>query len=142
MRAISRARTRLEAFMANCLRPHVLASFGVIALFSAAAIASPAPQGQEQSKDAASRPLAWAYAVQEPTPPPPPPTDDADVKQLPGSTQSFTMKQIRDTGNPVDWFPGDHPPMPTIVAHRRSPKRKPVDRQLRFVPLPERQGPS
>ena len=125
MRAISRARIRLEAFMANCLRPHVLASFGVIALFSAAAIASPAPQGQEQSKDAASRPLAWAYAVQEPTPPPPPPTDDADVKQLPGSTQSFTMKQIRDTGNPVDWFPGDHPPMPTIVAHRRSPNANP-----------------
>ena len=31
------------------------------------------------------------------------------------------MKQIRDTGNPVDWFPGDHPQMPTIVAHRRSP---------------------
>jgi cytochrome c553 len=115
----------LEAFMANRIRPHVLGSFAVMALFSAAAIASPAPQGQDQSKDAASRPLAWAYAVQEPAPPPPPPTDDAEVRQLPGSTQSFTMKQIRDTGNPVDWFPGDHPPMPTIVAHRRSPNANP-----------------
>jgi len=35
------------------------------------------------------------------------------------------MKQIRDTGNPVDWFPGDHPPMPSIVAHRRSPTANP-----------------
>jgi cytochrome c553 len=31
------------------------------------------------------------------------------------------VKQLRDTGNPVDWFPSDHPPMPAIVAHRRSP---------------------
>jgi len=115
----------MEALMANYFRPHVLASFGVIALFSAVAIASPAPQGQEQNKDAASRPLAWAYAVLEPGPPPPPPTDDAEVRSIPGSTQSFTMKQIRDTGNPVDWFPGDHPPMPTIVAHRRSPTANP-----------------
>lgn len=111
--------------MANCFRPQVIASLGVIALFSAAAMASPAPQGQQQGKDAASRPLAWAYAVQEPGPPPPPPTDDADVRSIPGSTQSFTMKQIRDTGNPVDWFPGDHPTMPTIVAHRRSPTPNP-----------------
>ena len=111
--------------MANCFRPQVIASLAVIALFSAAAMASPAPQGQQQGKDAASRPLAWAYAVQEPGPPPPPPTDDADVRSVPGSNQSFTMKQIRDTGNPVDWFPGDHPPMPTIVAHRRSPTPNP-----------------
>ena len=105
--------------MANCFRPHFLASFAVMALFSASAMAAPPPQGQDQNKPA--HPLAWAYAVQEPAAPPPPPTDDAEVRQIPGSTQSFTMKQIRDTGNPVDWFPGDHPPMPAIVAHRRSP---------------------
>jgi cytochrome c553 len=108
--------------MANGSRPQVLASLAVMALFSAAAMAAPSPQGQDQNKPAAQRPLAWAYAVQDPpATPPPPPTDDADVKSIPGSTQSFTMKQIRDTGNPVDWFPGDHPQMPTIVAHRRSP---------------------
>ena len=107
--------------MANCFRPHVLASFAVMALFSAAAIAAPSPQGQDQNKDAAPHPLAWAYAVPAAPLPPPPATDETAVKQIPGSTQSFTVKQIRDTGNPVDWFPGDHPPMPTIVAHRRSP---------------------
>src|SRR3981189_1322566 len=107
--------------MANCFRTHVLGSFAVMALFSAAAIAAPAPQGQNQNKDAAPHPLAWAYAVPETPLPPPPPIDEGAVKQIPGSSQSFTMKQIRDTGTPVDWFPGDHPPMPSIVAHRRSP---------------------
>ncbi len=107
--------------MANCFRTHVLGSFAVMALFSAAAIAAPPPQGQDQNKDAAPHPLAWAYAVPETPLPPPPPIDEGAVKQIPGSSQSFTMKQIRDTGNPVDWFPGDHPPMPSIVAHRRSP---------------------
>ncbi len=110
--------------MANCFRPHILASFGVMALFSAAAMAAPAPQGQDQNKSA-QHPLAWAYAVQEPGPPPPPPTDDADVRSIPGSTQSFTMKQVRDIANPVDWFPGDHPAMPAVVAHRRSPGANP-----------------
>ncbi len=103
--------------MANCFRTHVLGSFAVMALFSAAAIAAP-PQGQDQNKDATPHPLAWAYAVLEAPLPPPPATDETAVKQIPGSTQSFTVKQLRDTGNPVDWFPGDHPPMPSIVAHR------------------------
>ena len=110
--------------MANCFRTHVLGSFAVMTLFAAAAIAAP-PQGQDQNKDAAPHPLAWAYAVLEAPLPPPPATDETAVKQIPGSTQSFTVKQLRDTGNPVDWFPGDHPPMPSIVAHRRSPTTNP-----------------
>ena len=109
--------------MTNYFRPHFLASLAVMALFSAAAIAAPPQQAQDQK--AAPNPLAWAYAVPEAPLPPPPPIDEAAVRQIPGSTQSFTMKQIRDTGNPVDWFPGDHPPMPTIVAHRRSPTANP-----------------
>ena len=107
--------------MANCFRPHVLASFAVMALLSGAAMAAPPPQGPDQNKDDAAHPLPWAYAVLDPPLPPPPATDDGALKQIPGSSQSFTMKQIRDTGNPVDWFPTDHPPMPAIVAHRRSP---------------------
>ena len=106
--------------MANYFRSHVLVSFAVMALASSAAIAAPSPQGQDQNKDA-PHPLAWAYAVPPAPLPPPPAVDEAAVKSIPGSTQSFTMKQIRDTGNPVDWFPTDHPPMPSIVAHRRSP---------------------
>src|ERR1700730_18041999 len=112
--------------MEKNIRPHFLASLGVMALFSAAAVAAPPPQAQQpQDQNAAPHPLAWAYAVPPAPLPPPPAVDETAVKQIPGSTQSFTMKQIRDTGNPVDWFPGDHPPMPQIVAHRRSPTANP-----------------
>jgi cytochrome c553 len=30
---------------------------------------------------------------------------------------SFTLAQVRDSFGPADWFPGDHPAMPEIVAH-------------------------
>ena len=111
--------------MANCFRPHLLGSLAVMGLLSAAAIAAPPPQGPDQTKDAAPHPLPWAYAIPEAPLPPPPTTDDGTLKHISGSDQTFTMKQIRDTGNPVDWFPGDHPQMPAIVAHRRSPTANP-----------------
>jgi len=43
------------------------------------------------------------------------------MKQLPGSTFSFTRQQISDGFGPADWFPGDHPTMPDIVAHGKKP---------------------
>jgi cytochrome c553 len=110
--------------MGNCFRRQYLALFAVMALFFAAAMAAPPLQAQAQGQPQAPvHPLAWAYAVLDtpPPPPPPPPPDDGTLLHLPGSTQAFTKKQIGDIANPVDWFPGDHPPMPTIVAHRRSP---------------------
>jgi len=111
--------------MANHLRAYFLGSFAVMALVSATVFTAPA-QAQEPNADPSQRPLAWAYAVlPAPLPPPPPITDEAKLYHLPGSDQAFTMKQLRDTGNPVDWFPGDHPTMPSIVAHRRSPTANP-----------------
>lgn len=47
--------------------------------------------------------------------------DGSDVRQLPGSTKSFTYKQIEDEFSPKDWFPNEHPPMPAIVAFGRKP---------------------
>lgn len=41
---------------------------------------------------------------------------DTTQHKAPGSTLSFTAAQIRDTYGPADWFPGDHPTMPEIVA--------------------------
>jgi cytochrome c553 len=41
---------------------------------------------------------------------------DTTQHQAPGSTLRFTAAQIRDTYGPADWFPGDHPVMPEIVA--------------------------
>jgi cytochrome c553 len=71
---------------------------------------------------AAGEPPAWAYAI--PLPPPaaaPAAPPDTSIKQLPGSTLSFTRQQISDGFGPADWFPGDHPTMPDIVAHGKRP---------------------
>lgn len=69
---------------------------------------------------AAQGPPAWAYAI----PPAPPagapaaaqPAPDTSLKSLPGSTFQFTRAQISDRFGPADWYPGDHPQMPDIVA--------------------------
>jgi cytochrome c553 len=71
---------------------------------------------------AAGEPPAWAYAI--PLPPPagaPAPAPDTSSKQIPGSTLSFTRQQISDGFGPADWFPGDHPTMPDVVAHGKRP---------------------
>lgn len=47
------------------------------------------------------------------------PTPDTTKRTIPGSTASFTLAQIRDQYGPADWFPGDHPEMPPIVAQGR-----------------------
>jgi cytochrome c553 len=62
--------------------------------------------------------LAWAYAIT-PGVAPPPPADDGTRHSLPGSDRQFTLDEIRARMAPADWFPGDHPPMPPIVARGR-----------------------
>ena len=62
--------------------------------------------------------VAWAYAIT-PGPAPTPPPDDGTKFTLPGSDRTFTLDQIRNRMGPADWFPGDHPPMPSIVAQGR-----------------------
>jgi cytochrome c553 len=39
------------------------------------------------------------------------------VRRLEGSDGAYTVAQINARYGPADWFPGDHPPMPDIVAH-------------------------
>src|SRR5438477_441680 len=72
-------------------------------------------------------PPGWAY-VFPPGPPaapaaapatPPPP--DTSIKSVPGSTAQFTRQQIANRNGPADWFPGDHPAMPDVVAHGKAP---------------------
>jgi cytochrome c553 len=62
--------------------------------------------------------LAWAYAIT-PGVAPPPPADDGTRHSLPGSDRQFTLDEIRARMAPADWFPGDHPAMPPIVARGR-----------------------
>src|SRR5215472_15855983 len=74
---------------------------------------------------AADGPPAWAYAIAPPpapgTPAPAPAAADTSVKHLPGSTGEFTRAQISDGFGPADWYPGDHPAMPEVVAKGRRP---------------------
>jgi cytochrome c553 len=80
-------------------------------------------------------PWAYGFAVPPPsTPVPAPapaapaapaaapaPAPDQTLRRLNGSSGAFTIAQIRDAFGPADWYPGDHPPMPEIVAHGRRP---------------------
>ena len=82
----------------------------------------------------ADGPPPWAYGIAADAPPagtPPAPApagrgaqpaaDDGTMKHLAGSSAAFTMTEIRDAFNIADWYPGDHPPMPDIVAHGHRP---------------------
>jgi cytochrome c553 len=75
--------------------------------------------------NAQSTPPDWAYAIPAAPPagqaPAPQAAPDTSPKQLPGSTLTFTPQQIRDAFGPADWFPGDHPAMPEVVARGKRP---------------------
>ncbi len=79
---------------------------------------------------AAEGPPTWAYGTQDKTgnsttgtkaAQTPKPAPDNSLKHLPGSASGFMQSQISDHFGPADWYPGDHPPMPEIVAHGRKP---------------------
>ena len=66
---------------------------------------------------AAERP-DWAF------PPPgaggaPRKPETGELKRVPGSNKTYTQSQIDSFNDPPDWFPDEHPPMPSIVAHGR-----------------------
>jgi cytochrome c553 len=83
------------------------------------------------SNAAAVDPPPWAYGFAAPAGAAPQPAEapavsrsadpDQTPRTLPGSSGSFTLAQIRDAFGPADWFPGDHPPMPDVVARGRRP---------------------
>jgi cytochrome c553 len=86
-----------------------LVRFGVavVALAGASSV-----RGQEA-------PPAWAYVVNPPDFRPPP--DDGRLRHVPDSTAALTLTQVRDLFAAPDWHPGDHPPMPEVVARGRKP---------------------
>ena len=72
----------------------------------------------------AADPPQWAYGTAPASPAPAgrgqaAAPDNTTPRTLAGSTLSFTLPQIRDGFGPADWYPGDHPPMPEIVARGR-----------------------
>src|SRR5690349_20732527 len=70
-----------------------------------------------------SGPPFWAYGVPPGPPPAPaaPAAPDTSMKHLPGNNLEFTRAQISNPFGPADWYPGDHPPMPEVVAHGKKP---------------------
>jgi cytochrome c553 len=65
---------------------------------------------------AADRP-DWAFPSKSAGPAVASPPDDGQAKHVPGSTKSYTQKEIDSINSPPDWFPNEHPPTPNIVAH-------------------------
>ena len=76
-------------------------------------------------------PPPWAYGFKTPPPalpaprstaaPAAPAAPDPTLHRLPGTDRTFTAAEIRNNFAPADWYPGDHPPMPDIVAHGKAP---------------------
>lgn len=60
----------------------------------------------------------WAF-IWDPNVKVPPPDDKPN--SLPGSSASYSWRQARDLFIAPDWHPGDHGPMPDIVANGRKP---------------------
>jgi len=60
----------------------------------------------------------WAYGVPTPQNEAVAPKDDGTLFSLPGAKGRFTRGQISGANHksPADWYPGDHPAMPRIVA--------------------------
>jgi len=67
----------------------------------------------------AEEPPAWAYPVNPPDFKPA--VDDGSLRHVPGSTQAYTLSQLRDFFLAPDWHPDDHPVMPEVVARGRRP---------------------
>ena len=42
---------------------------------------------------------------------------DETPHSLPGAPRQFSRKQLSEWFGPADWYPGDYPPMPAIVAN-------------------------
>jgi cytochrome c553 len=67
----------------------------------------------------AEEPPAWAYPVNPPDFKPRP--EDGIVRRVPGSSATYSVTQLRDRFIAPVWHPGDHPPLPPIVAQGRQP---------------------
>jgi len=87
--------------------------FTAILALSVASFSSSAPTLSAED------PPAWAYPVNPPDFKPRP--DDGILRRVPGSSATYSVTQLRDRFIAPVWHPGDHPPLPEIVAQGRKP---------------------
>ena len=45
------------------------------------------------------------------------PVEQTKPRHLNGSRATYSLLDVRDGQHVIDWFPGDHPPMPNVVVH-------------------------
>ena len=45
------------------------------------------------------------------------PEEITQLRRVEGSSATYSRMEVRDNHNVIDWFPGDHPPMPDIIKH-------------------------
>jgi cytochrome c553 len=45
------------------------------------------------------------------------PVEQTKLRHVEGSKAAYSLVDIRDGANVIDWFPGDHPPMASIMVH-------------------------
>ena len=103
-------------------------ALGVLAAMNAPALGQDGKGKAKAEQPASPNYPAWAYAIPPAPPPgstpPPPAMDDGKMLSLPGTDLQFTFNKVRgrvsndnqDRTSPADWYPGDHPTMPKIVA--------------------------
>jgi cytochrome c553 len=142
------------SFVAGALVQRAYDRRGVAADDESTSSATDLIDSSEPDVDFTKQPL-WAYGfLQPPAPgekaaPQQPPTrnlrpnEDPDEqtrpRQLPGSTASFSLVDIRDGSDVADWYPGDHPAMPDII--RLGPAKAGVIRRgCGFCHLPNGMG--
>jgi cytochrome c553 len=90
----------------------------VFGLFACGVVAAQAPSAGSSPSAAPGSFPAWAYPWAPDFKAPP---DDGVLRHVPDSAAAFTIAQERDLFFAPDWHPDDHPQMPDVVAHGRSP---------------------
>ena len=84
----------------------------VLALLALLIVPFVAAQSPQQ---ASGRDLSWVFPVADKVQPAA--AEDSAPRHVPGSSKAYTPAQIDDLFNPPDWFPEEHGPLPSIVAH-------------------------
>lgn len=122
------ARLALSRLAVRCLAVALLA----------ASRPAPVPLAAQPSPPAAAGTFtvpSWAFPLSTPAGPVPPP-DSVILEHVPNSTRAFTRRQVGNGFDAVDWFPAQHPPMPSAVRYGV----RPDGRACALCHLPDGQG--
>ena len=100
----------------------IAANLVVGILFASGLAYSQSATAPPHARHAAPPPWAYANNPADKIPDAKDRSTDPTQQHVPDSTASFTLAQVTDFYNPPDWHPTDHPAMPDIVAHGRTPE--------------------